>query len=210
MHKFIQRVIQKELGESVLSIREINGLGSVNQVFDVEGSTANYIIRLNEDPAKQVEYQKEKWCLDKLKTVNVPAPVILAMGMFDKVLFMIQEKIPGINGAYCKPKEKLEIWKQLGQYARKYQHIFQIEDEQVGAAEFHDNWKARLIYNINKLAVADSLLKNGVFNKNQQQIVRIALENLKSKTYKVGLVHGDLSLRNCIWNDGQVYLLDWG
>ena len=39
---------------------------------------------------------------------------------------------------------------------------------------------------------------------------KFELEQLASKEFKSGLIHGDLCPRNIIWDRGKVYLLDWG
>ena len=43
MKKTIQTILQQELNDTINSIQEINGLGSVNRIFEVKGSKQTYI-----------------------------------------------------------------------------------------------------------------------------------------------------------------------
>ena len=123
---------------------------------------------------------------------------------------MIEPKLTGINGKLCNTKQRKNIWKKLGNYAKVFHQIQRIEDEAVEANEFHKNWKARLEYNINELNKNDSLLKGGILNKKEHEKAKEILIHLREKKFKTGLVHGDLCPRNTIWNEGEVWLLDWG
>ena len=209
MKKIIQEIFQKELKEEIHSINKIDGLGSVNSVFDIKGNKGEYILRLN-DSEKEIEYKKEKWCLDEVLKLGIPSPKVIKMGFQDNISFMILEKISGNNGSFCQEEEKEIIWKKLGTYASKYHDIQRIKDKEVEENEFHKNWKARLEYNMLELNENDGLLKNKVINKEEQEKIKEALSNLRNKEFKVGLVHGDLSPRNVIWSSDDVYLLDWG
>lgn len=209
MKEIIQEIFHKELSVEILSIEEIKGLGSVNQVFEVKGNKEAYIIRLNE-AYKRLEYQKEYWCMNKLAELGIPTPKVLGMGMMHDLLYMIQAKVPGINGSTCKPSESPEIWQQLGSYAATYQQIKRIEEDEVEAAEFHKDWKARLQYNLDELNEDDSLLQQEIFSRAAQQQAKEVLSDLALKDFDTGLVHGDLSPRNVILNEGTGYLLDWG
>lgn len=210
MKQIIHQIFEHELAEKLHSIEEIKDLGFVNHVFDVKGNKTDYIIRLNENLNKQLEYQKEKWCLEHVTDLDIYAPNVLKIGVFEDMPFMIESKLIGKNGKLCTAKQKEDIWKKLGNYAKEFHQIKRIEDEAVEANEFHKDWKARLEYNIHQLNDNDSLLKNGVFNKKEHQKVKDNLLYLKEKEFQTGLVHGDLCPRNTIWNEGEVWLLDWG
>jgi len=210
VEKIIQEIIQSELGDTPRLTVQIEGLGTVNMVYDINGANGNYIIRLNDDPAKKIEYRKEKWCIEKVASLGVYSPKLLATGMSANVFFMIQEKVPGKNGKLCSSTEKEEIWKTLGQYARKFHEVASIEDKLVNEAEFHDSWRAKLIYNLKELNPKDSLLKKNILSVKEHKWAKQILSTLKLKTFKVGLIHGDLCPRNVIYNEEGVCLLDWG
>lgn len=209
MKKIIQTILQQELNDSVDSIQEINGLGSVNRIFEVKGGKQTYIFRLN-NSSKEIEYRKEKWCLENVIKLGIPSPKVLKMGFRDNLVFMIQEKVLGLNGKLCSLEEKQEIWRNLGAYAAKYHTIQRIEEEAVEAQEFHKDWKARLIYNIAELQEKDSLLKNKILSQAEHLKTKQTLLKLKNIKFNVGLVHGDLCPRNVVWAKETTYLLDWG
>ncbi|GGG14919.1 hypothetical protein GCM10010912_69180 [Paenibacillus albidus] len=55
------------------------------------------------------------------------------------------------------------------------------------------------------------MIKLGVITQMESQRVRKLFENLKKETFRFGLNHGDISLKNTIVNQAkQVILLDWG
>ena len=206
MKKTIQHIIN-ELGEKNYSIKEIIGFGCVNKVYDVNG---DYIIRLNDEPQKQIEYRKEKWCIEKAASIGIPSPRVLKLGLENGTSYMVQNKLEGKNGKDCSKDEKKEIWEKLGNYASRFHQVKKIEDKSVENQEFHKSWKSRLNYNLRKLNSKDSLLRNEVLNIDEHNKVKIELSKLKTKNFKTGLVHGDLSPRNIIWHEELIFLIDWG
>jgi len=206
----IKKIINSVTGEQLTSITEIINFGSVNNVFDVACQKNNYIVRLNKDKNKRLEFLKEEWCINNVKELGVLVPKVLHNGIYDGFPFMIQEKIKGVNGSTCNKIEKMRIWKSLGKYSLKYSQIKQIEIPELIASEFHANWKSRLEYNIEKLNTEDSLLTNKVFSLREHVEIRRTLISLRGREYKVGLIHGDLSPRNVIINESSLYLIDWG
>jgi len=210
MEEKIRQIFVIELAEEIKSIKEIIGLGQVNRVYDIVGVSNNYIIRTNEEGSKEIEYLKEKWCLNAVKKLDVKSPEVLKLGKKFGVNYMIQEKIDGTNGKLCSPTEKLKIWKSLGIYAKKYHEIKRIKVAAFEKNEFHASWKARLAYNIKELNEGDSLLKNKVLTIAEHQTAKLKLKELQEKEFKEGLVHGDLCPRNVISSNKEAYLLDWG
>ena len=210
LEKIIAEIIFKELGELPIFISQILDFGSVNHVFDVSCPSNNFIIRLNLEENKRLEFLKEEWCINTVTELGVPGPKILANGIIDGFPYMIQEKLAGINGSKCSEKEKINIWKFLGTCASKYHKIKAIELPEVKAAEFHNSWQSKLDYNINQLDPEDSLLTNDLFNLQEHNELKQILISMKDNTYEVGLIHGDLSPRNAIKNGNTISLIDWG
>jgi fructosamine-3-kinase len=182
MMSLIREIISQELNEKVQSISEVKGLGSVNTIFEIEGIGGSYIIRLNADE-KRIEYRKEKWCIDKIGELGIPTTEVLSIGMKEGFCFMLQNKIPGINGKKCSSDEKSRIWFELGKYASKYQHIERIEDKEFEKSSFHKDWKSRVTYNLRELNTDDSLLKEGILNKAQQNKAKEILRTLEGKEF---------------------------
>lgn len=206
----IKNIIHNSLGEEPVSIAKIIDFGSVNNVYDVKCQNNNYIVRLNRDKGKKLEFLKEEWCINKVKELGVLVPKVLHNGIYEGCPFMIQEKIEGINGSQCNSNEKIRIWKTLGEYALKYHKIKQIEIPALIASEFHDSWKSKLAYNIAQLNAEDSLLCHKIFTLKEHDEIRNAMNSLSDRQYEIGLIHGDLSQRNIILKDSSLHLIDWG
>lgn len=209
MENIIIEVFSQEFSETILSVSEITGLGSVNRVFEIRGKRGEYIIRLNTDE-KKLEYQKENWCISKIKDLGIPAPKVLSFGLVENITFMVQEKVNGINGVKCSLTEKRKIWEKLGNYAGIFQQVKRIEEKEVEENEFHKSWNSRLEYNLGELNEEDSLVKKKIFTAVEHNKMRMALSSIEAMDFKVGLVHGDLCPRNVIVNGDIIYLLDWG
>ncbi|HRR07691.1 MAG TPA: aminoglycoside phosphotransferase family protein [Rhodothermales bacterium] len=209
MKNLIIEIFDQEFSETILSISEITGLGSVNRVFEIHGRRGEYIIRLNTNE-KKLEYQKENWCISKIRDLGIPTPKVLSFGLVKNISFMVQEKVKGINGVKCNRTKRKEIWRNLGKYAKIFQQVKRIEENEVEENEFHKNWKSCLEYNIAELNEEDSLVKKKIFSITEHTKIRMALSSIASIDFKVGLVHGDLCPRNVIINDDIIYLLDWG
>jgi hypothetical protein len=106
-----------------------------------------------------LEYKKEKWCIEHVNGLAVNSPNVLKIGIFENMPFMIEPKLIDINGKLCNTKQRKNIWKKLGNYAKVFHQIQRIEDKAVEANEFHKNWQARLAYNINELNKMIACLK---------------------------------------------------
>lgn len=210
MKNLLTTIIERELGDTPCAIRQIVGLGIVNEVYEITGNHKAYVVRMNAEQSHLTEYKKEAWCLKEIKRLNVACPEVLAVGQEGTVAFMIQEKIEGDNGSLVADQDKLIIWKKLGQYASRYNTLPQIDVAEVIEQEFHESWRARLRYNLDQLTPDDRLLKRGGLTAEEQTQVRSMLQNLEGNDVTVGLVHGDICPRNVIMAGEEVYLLDWG
>lgn len=210
MQALIAHIFLQELQAQITSIEPIIGHGSVNQVYAAQTNGGDFIIRLNTDPDKKIEFQKEKWCLEAVTKLHIPSPQVLAMGTYQDHHYLIQYKLPGINGSQTAPEVQSLIWKRLGEYAAAFHQIEEIEDQGVQEDEFHDDWKARLRYNLGELNEEDSLLAKGVCSAEAHQSMKELLSELSDKSFRSGLIHGDLSPRNVLVDQDKIYLLDWG
>ena len=160
--------IMNEYGESISEAEEIVGLGSVNKIYGVKGSRGHYIVRLNKEGSKRLEYRKEQWCIEKVSCLGIPSPEILKLGYTDNFSYMIQAKVAGENGKNCTEIEKRNIWKILGQYAKKFHKIETVENKLVREQLFHRSWKSRLRYNLNELNKEDSLSENRILTYDEK------------------------------------------
>lgn len=216
-----ERIAGDFLLEKVKTSYQIIGKGFVNQVCVVETESYKVVVRMN-DSGTYPSYVKEKWCIEQAAAIGIPGPEVLSIGIVDETAYMIQGFVDGDNGLESTVL-KSDIWRQLGKYA-KLIHSIQVKgygenliDPESG--EFHSpshagsdgSWLGYVQYNINSLTEYDRLIELGVITQMKSQRVRELFENLKKETFRFGLIHGDMSLKNTIVNQtGQVILLDWG
>jgi len=215
-----ERIAGDVLLEQVTASYPIIGKGITNQVCAVETASRKVVVRMN-NKETYPNYMKEKWCIEQAATVGIPGPEVLSIGVVDDTAYTIQTYISGDNGADS-PFPRAELWRQLGEYARRISSIPVIGygenllDPVHG--EFHSpphagsdgSWVGYVQYNINSLTESDPLLELGVTTWIASQKVRTLFEYLKQRNFRFGLNHGDLSLKNTIVNQaGRVILLDW-
>ncbi|HMQ90420.1 MAG TPA: aminoglycoside phosphotransferase family protein [Flavilitoribacter sp.] len=208
--EIIHAIAQREIGELRPGIGEITGLGCVNRVFKIETELKRYVLRMNDDPNRALEFGKEKWCLEQLVQLGIPAPETLAVGVESGFNFMLQEFIEGKAGVDCEPAEKENAWTRLGGYASKYHAIPTIDIPDAAYLTFHKNWHKQLGYNMELLEKSgDSLLSSNVFKPGEYQKLKEKLLLLTEKSFTFGLIHKDLCLRNVLVG-ADVFLIDWG
>ena len=210
MEEIIEYIIWHELEEKIRSVNEIKDYGSVNLVYEVFGKKTEYVIRLNRERSKLIEYRKEFWCINKIRKMGIPTAVVYAVGEHQKIPYIIQNRIAGINGSYIHGNKRNEIWRKLGQYSRCYQSIKSVGDTRVRSNLLHRTWQQRLEYNLRELDKKDSLIENQILTIERHHEVRKVLMNLKNRKFTSGLVHGDLNPRNVIVDRKEIYLIDWG
>ncbi|MDQ6422779.1 aminoglycoside phosphotransferase family protein [Paenibacillus sp. LHD-117] len=216
-----ERIAGDFLLEQVKTSYQIIGKGITNQVCVVETESRKVVVRMN-DKDSFPSFIKEKWCIEQAAAVGIPGPEVLSVGMVDETAYMIQTFIHGDNGVDSKVP-KSDVWRQLGEYA-KLIHSIQVkgygenlidpehgEFQSPSHAGSDGSWQGYVQYNINSLTEHDRLIELGVITQMESRRVRTLFENLKKKTFRFGLNHGDISLKNTIVNQAnQVILLDWG
>jgi len=208
MKALIKKITRQAFSEHPNYTQEILGLGQVNRVFEVQLSSGDYVLRINQN--KTLEYQKEAWCLKATAQLGIPGPAVLKTGQLEGYDFMILQKLKGQNGSLLDHSAQTPIWKTLGQYSKRFQVIQGIKIAKEKDLSFHQDWKAKLCYNIEQLHSKDSLVQDQVFNATEHQNIKAALNSILEKPFQFGLVHGDLHPRNVIVQHPKIYLLDWG
>ncbi len=211
-------IVSDTLDLSVQRVTPLVGLGAVNLILFVKTSGAEVVVRLNKpenDAAKtRGEYEKERWCLDRASAAGIPGPTVLAIGEHSGRAFMLQDRVPGVNGKQS-AMAPAELFRVLGRYARMI-HALPVTGfgDSVAAFENGDaqrGWRRFVDYNLGQLTDRDPLLALDVYAPNQQGAIRMAFTWLRNRPLRVGLNHGDLARRNTIVDrSGSVYLLDWG
>ncbi|MGO4373781.1 phosphotransferase family protein [Paenibacillus sp. MCAF20] len=195
--------------------------GIVNQVCVVETLSCKVVVRMN-DIGTYSSYVKERWCIEQSAAVGIPGPEVLSIGITDDAAYMIQTFVDGDNGLDSSVP-KSSIWRQLGEYAKRI-HSIRVkgygenlidpvhgEFQSPPHAGSNGSWLGYVQYNINSLTELDPLIGLGVISPMESQRVRKLFEHMKQRTYRFGLIHGDISLKNTIVTQaGQVILIDWG
>ena len=215
-----ERIASDFLQEQVKTSHQIIGKGITNQVCVVETKSHKVIVRMNGKDTFP-SFIKEKWCIEQAAAAGVPGPEVLSIGIVDETAYMIQAFVEGDNGLDS-TVHKSDIWRQLGKYAKLIHSIpvqgyggnlidpVHGEFQSPSHAGSDGSWHGYVQYNINSLTESDRLIELGVITQMESQRVSKLFENLKKETFRFGLNHGDLSLKNTIVNQAnQVILLDW-
>jgi tRNA A-37 threonylcarbamoyl transferase component Bud32 len=216
-----ERITGDFLQERVKKSFQILGKGNVNKVCVAETENSKVVVRMN-DKGTYSNFVKEYWCIEQARSVGIPSPEVLSIGIADDTAFMIQTFVDGENGLDS-TKPKPDIWRQLGVYAKLIQTI-QVKgygenliDPIHGVFQSpphtgsNGSWLGYVNYNINSLTENDQFIKLGVINQTESKRIRKLFDGLKRENFRFGLNHGDVSLKNTIVNnEGQVVLLDWG
>ncbi|WP_337099416.1 phosphotransferase family protein [Paenibacillus sp. YIM B09110] len=219
--KRAERFASDFLLEQVKTSYQIIDKGIVNQVCVVETENCKVVVRMN-DIGSYSSYFKERWCIEQSAAVGIPGPEVLSIGITDDTAYMIQTFVDGENGLDSSVP-KSSIWRQLGEYAKRF-HSIQVkgygenlidpvhgEFQSPPHAGSDGSWLGYVQYNINSLTELDPLIGLGVISPVESQRVRKLFGNMKERTYRFGLIHGDISLKNTIVTQaGQVMLIDWG
>jgi len=218
--KQAERIAGEYLREQTLSAYPILGKGVTNQVCVVETLNHKVVVRLNHKD-EYPNFIKEKWCIEQAAAVGVPGPEVLSVGIADETAYMIQAFVEGDNGLDS-PLPKPMIWRQLGEYARRIHSIpvrgygenlldpAQGEFQSPPHPGSDGSWQGYVQYNVNELTAGDRLIELGVMTRAESHSVRRLFELMKCRTFRFGLHHGDLSLKNTIVNAAnEVILLDW-
>ena len=213
------QIVASVLGFSVREMTPVYGLGAVNLICFVETNELEVVVRLSkpDDDTEKMrrEYEKERWCIERASAAGVPSPVVLAVGEHAGRAYMLQERVPGVNGKQSDvPAE--ELLRQLGRYARIIHTLpvdgfgDNVQCFESGKAE--EGWRRFIDYNLGALSEGDPLIELGVYLPEQQETIREAFSWLRGLPLKVGLNHGDLARRNTIVDEKtrRVTLLDWG
>lgn len=215
-------IAAEHLDEPIQVITPLRGLGSVNQIFVVQATSATFVIRMNDDARALQDYGKEQWCMEQAMAQGIPGPQVLALGQRDKFAYMLQTFVTGRHGA-DNTLDPIPIWRALGRYAQRIHTIpiigygEQLVDPRQGQFTapphpgFDGTWPSFITYNVDSLTTDDPLLALGVHTVAQMQVIRPLFFSLHEENFAFGLNHGDLSLKNTLVDvTGEVKLLDWG
>src|SRR5437588_10663034 len=75
----VRKIIEHHLGPASARIRYLP-TGRTNLVFEVRRRDAQFVVRLNSEPAKIQTFIKEQWAVNRVRALGVPCPEILEVG----------------------------------------------------------------------------------------------------------------------------------
>jgi len=231
---FINDIYNEMFGKSPDSIKQITGLGFVNQVYKVTLRDEINIIKLRKGLRAYSEFLKEKFCCEQAEKAGILTAKAICVDKYNEVSFIIQSYIGGVNGSLCPDKSEL-IWASLGKYAKLLHSVdvkgygFNMKDYDNGVFHnyavdikdytdvsdyfynsFNPTLKNHIEYNISCINQEDEFIKMGVYSVENINPIREAFSSLLDIHFELGLIHGDVSLKNTIINDDKVFLIDFG
>ena len=229
---FVEEIYTEVLGKSPNNIEQITGLGFVNQVYKVNLSDEINIIRLRKGLRAYNEFLKEKFCIEQAEKVGILTAKVICVDKYKDVSFIVQSCIDGVNGSLCPDKSEL-IWSALGKYAKLLHSVevkgygFNMKDygvfhnyavdvkDYVDVSDyfynsFNPTLKSHIEYHINCINQEDEFIKMGIYSAEKINQIRKAFTSLLDINFELGLIHGDMSLKNTIINGDKVFLIDFG
>jgi aminoglycoside phosphotransferase len=229
---FVNELYAEVLGKSPDNIEQITELGFVNQVYKVTLCDEINIIKLRRGLRAYNEFLKEKFCCEQAEKVGILTAKAIWVDKYKDVSFIIQSYIDGVNGSLCPDKSEL-IWVSLGKYAKLlhsvdvkgygfnmkeygifHNYAVNIEDYTDVSDYFYNSFnptlKSHIEYNISCINQKDEFIKMGVYSIDNINQIREAFASLLDMNFELGLIHGDISLKNTIINGNKVFLIDFG
>lgn len=194
--------LARALGSSALpdpspSVTKISASGTVNEVFRVRGAEEDVVVRLNADPYRFGEFEKEAVRMAVARSHGIPVPEILETGRRDGFAFQIQSFVAGTHPS----SSDLQVWEELGATVRRLHSISSPDDE--------NPWRAQVEYGLSQLGASDELRQTGLLTAELSEDLEARWSELHD--LPLGLSHGDVALRNVLRpDDGSLVLLDWG
>ncbi len=177
------------------SVDHISDRGTVNEVFRV-GGEFGVVVRLNSDPHRFGEFEKESAHMELAGSRGVRVPEVLDVGIRDECAFQVQSFVPGSHP----PAGDVTAWEELGRLIRRLHGI--------RPPKGIDPWREQVEYDLSQLGPADRLRTLGLLSAERSDRLRDRWQDLA--TLPVGLSHGDIALRNVLRADGELVLIDWG
>lgn len=213
MEEIIKNISLKEFGLESQEIIQILDKGVRNKVYKVKVNNIDYIFRLNNEKNAIDMYQKEKYCIDKARGVNIPTSECYAVGSLGEYAYMILNYIEGVNGDDSDLDKKM-IFKKLGEYAKIFNSVELSgfgRDTVDPIKGFTQIWEEFFDSHILKIIEKPRLVESGVFTIEQIKKIKTRLSEMKEWNYKPHLCHGNLGSNNVIVTpDKDVYVIDWG
>lgn len=213
MNEIINKISRKHFDTEPDSIEQILNKGKVNQVFKVLVDGTPYIFRINKKDYLNT-YQKEFFCIKKATEAKIPTSEAYFVGVEDENSYMILDYIEGINGSDLPEEKHNDVYRQLGEYASKFNKISldgfgrDMEDENRGFTKDWDTFYKETMGNIFESSI---LIDKGVLTKEQSNSIKERLSEMEKWNVSPRLCHGNLHITNTIITpEDKVFVIDWG
>ncbi len=209
--KEIQILLQNLLNSKV-EVTKINSYGEVSQIYLAVADEQKYILKLN-NPECFEDYLKEKWFADSCLKAGITTPKVIFVGQTDTASYLLLQYSEGVNCFDIKNEEqKNEIFKNLGELAGKISRVVPAENiSDLKTPKDARRWFYEDYINY-ELIQTQSSMDYLELKPEQREKVIGSLNTLKETEFEFCLCHGDLSLKNCLFdeNKNKLILLDFG
>ena len=228
---FVNELYTEVFGKSLNNIEQITGLGFTNQVYKVNLCDEINIIKLRKGLRAYDDFLKERFCCEQAEKVGILTAKAICVDKYKNVPFIVQSYIDGVNGSLCPDKSEL-IWVALGKYAKLlhsvdvkgygfnmkdygvfHNYFIDVKDYTDVSDYFYNSFnptlKSHIEYNISCINQEDEFIKMGVYSLENINQIREAFSSLLDMDFELGLIHGDMSLKNTIINGDKVFLIDF-
>jgi aminoglycoside phosphotransferase (APT) family kinase protein len=210
MKQNLKLYLEQRLGESIDSVVPIFG-GEVNQTYLVTTLSQEFVARINSKDEFR-RFQKEKWCIEQAAHLGVATSPVIDLGTYKNESFMLLEYIAGTSGMDFDNKK--HTWQTIGRYA-KLIHSIPVQGFGEGLDDITEgtanSWVKYIDDNLHSMTDPVQFYDQEIATAEQVEYLVDGFKELKSQTYKFGLSHGDMSLRNVIIDSSNcVHLIDWG
>lgn len=208
-----RQVVGAYTGATIADVAPVLGRGDVNQVYVVTTDDgARFVVRSNKR-AELDRYHKEAWAIEHAGAAGVLVAPVLATGEVGQRAWMLQPFLRGTPGDELAPGRREQAWRGIGEQMRLI-HAVAVggfgETLSDLAAGSEASWHKYLAYNLGELTASDPLLSLGVLDRGAQAHLSSLFEYLATRPVRLGLCHGDVSLRNVIVRHRSVHVIDWG
>lgn len=209
--------LARRLWGSVRGVEPVVGRGSVNQVYQVSTEKGSFILRCRRDAGALSEYRKEHWCMEAARGSGICVPQRLGEGIYEDGSYAAEIFYEGVHGECASRIQQERILLVLGKYARRL-HTVQVEGFGTDLSEpgrftdrFSKSFAEQLAYHLRMLMGRDPVAALGAYPCDDVPRVASVFQFLWRNPPRMGLCHGDLSLKNTLLRpDGTVMLLDFG
>lgn len=196
--------------------------GQVARTFAFRADTQEYIVRFNYDNMLDSNLPKEVYLMRKLAGTAIPLPPVLHVGRLGELHFAISRKMPGQMLETLDPQEVRALVPQILDILATIRSVDVSEAQGYGG--FNDQGQGRLSsWNSRFHRIVQEEVENDYFGKWYPLFDETFLErDLYMDLYRRmcdllvfcpeerALIHGGLSLRNILAQDGKITaVLDW-